>query len=143
MRERATRFAREQAESAWNDGLEPQESHALQFVFADPQPVPDMEPVTEGPRLTMQQAIKQTLDDEMGRDPSILVFGEDVGAFGGVHRVTDGLQAKYGEARCFDTSLNEEGIVGRSIGMALNSLRPVPEIQFRKYADPAHEQITD
>jgi 2-oxoisovalerate dehydrogenase E1 component len=71
------------------------------------------------------------------------VFGEDVGAFGGVHRVTDGLQTRFGEARCFDTSLNEEGIIGRAVGMALNGLRPVPEIQFRKYADPAHEQITD
>ena len=95
------------------------------------------------PRLTMQQAIRQTLEDEMARDPTILVFGEDVGAFGGVHRVTDGLQTRFGEARVFDTSLNEEGIIGRSVGMALNGLRPVPEIQFRKYADPAHEQITD
>jgi 2-oxoisovalerate dehydrogenase E1 component len=57
--------------------------------------------------------------------------------------VTEGLQAKYGEARCFDTSLNEEGIIGRAVGMSMNGLRPVPEIQFRKYADPAHEQITD
>jgi 2-oxoisovalerate dehydrogenase E1 component len=91
----------------------------------------------------MQQATGKVLADEMERDPSILVFGEDVGAFGGVHRVTDGLQTRFGEERCFDTSLNEEGIVGRSVGMAANGLRPVPEIQFRKYADPAHEQITD
>jgi 2-oxoisovalerate dehydrogenase E1 component len=143
MRERAAETAREHGESAWKDGRDPQESDALTFLFSDPRPVPDVEPITNGPRLTMQQSIRQALDDEMARDPAILVFGEDVGAFGGVHRVTDGLQAKYGEARCFDTSLNEEGIVGRSIGMALNGLRPVPEIQFRKYADPAHEQITD
>jgi 2-oxoisovalerate dehydrogenase E1 component len=143
MRTRAADYAREQAEAAWSEGREPQESDALTFLFSDTKHVEESEPVTEGPRLTMQQAIRQALDDSMERDPSILVFGEDVGAFGGVHRVTDGLQAKYGEARCFDTSLNEEGIVGRSIGMALNGLRPVPEIQFRKYADPAHEQITD
>ena len=71
------------------------------------------------------------------------MFGEDVGPKGGVHAVTLGLQEKFGKERVFDTSLNEEGIIGRSTGMAMNGLRPVPEIQFRKYADPAHEQITD
>lgn len=143
MQEEAARFAKEQAEAAWNEGTEPQIGDALKHLFAPAKPIANTPPVTEGPRLTMQQAIKQTLEDEMSHDPGILVFGEDVGAFGGVHRVTEGLQGKFGEARCFDTSLNEEGIVGRSVGMALNGLRPVPEIQFRKYADPAHEQITD
>jgi 2-oxoisovalerate dehydrogenase E1 component len=139
----ATDFAREQAEAAWTQGRDPQPSDALTHLFAPAQDIPETPPVTEGPRLTMQQAIGKVLTDEMERDPSILVFGEDVGAFGGVHRVTDGLQTRFGEARCFDTSLNEEGIIGRAVGMALNGLRPVPEIQFRKYADPAHEQITD
>ena len=143
MQARAASFAREQADAAWTEGTEPQRSDALTHLFAPAHATQDTEPVREGPRLTMQQAILKTLDDEMAHDPTVLVFGEDVGAFGGVHRVTDGLQAKYGEARCFDTSLNEEGIIGRSIGMALSGLRPVPEIQFRKYADPAHEQITD
>jgi 2-oxoisovalerate dehydrogenase E1 component len=143
MREQATEFAREQAESAWNDGHDPQGSDALTHLFSVAQPVPDMKPSIDGPRLTMQQAIGKVLADEMELDSSILVFGEDVGAFGGVHRVTDGLQTRFGEERCFDTSLNEEGIMGRSVGMAANGLRPVPEIQFRKYADPAHEQITD
>lgn len=143
MQAQAAEFALAQAEAAWQQGTEPAPGDATTFLFADPRPVPETQPVTEGARLTMQQAIRQTLDDEMGRDPSIVVFGEDVGAFGGVHRVTEGLQTKYGEDRCFDTSLNEEGIIGRSVGMALNGLRPVPEIQFRKYADPAHEQITD
>jgi 2-oxoisovalerate dehydrogenase E1 component len=143
MREQAERFVAEQAEAAWELGTDPPPEDATTYVFAPSKPVAEVPPVTEGPRLTMQQALRQTLDDEMARDPSILVFGEDVGAFGGVHRVTEGLQAKYGEERCFDTSLNEEGIVGRSVGMAMNGLRPVPEIQFRKYADPAHEQITD
>jgi 2-oxoisovalerate dehydrogenase E1 component len=73
----------------------------------------------------------------------VLVFGEDVGPKGGVHAVTLGLQDKFGKARVFDTSLNEEGIVGRAVGMALAGLMPVPEIQFRKYAEPATEQIND
>ncbi|MEO8287777.1 MAG: thiamine pyrophosphate-dependent enzyme [Chloroflexota bacterium] len=143
MREQAVTFVREQAEAAWTEGHEPQGEDALRHIFSMPSAVPDTAPITEGPRLTMQQAIGKVLADEMERDPSLLVFGEDVGAFGGVHRVTDGLQSRFGEDRCFDTSLNEEGIIGRSIGMAMNGLRPVPEIQFRKYADPAHEQITD
>jgi 2-oxoisovalerate dehydrogenase E1 component len=71
------------------------------------------------------------------------LFGEDIGPKGGVHAVTLGLQEKFGKARVFDTSLNEEGIVGRAVGMALAGLMPVPEIQFRKYAEPATEQIND
>ena len=143
MQAAAAEFAREQAEAAWTQGTDPQGTDALTHLFAPAQAITEAPPVTEGPRLTMQQAIGKVLADEMERDPSILVFGEDVGAFGGVHRVTDGLQTRFGEARCFDTSLSEEGIIGRAVGMALNGLRPVPEIQFRKYADPAHEQITD
>ncbi len=143
MQEQASDFARAQAEAAWAQGRDPSPDDARTHLFAPEHPVPATQPITEGPRLTMQQAIKQTLEDEMSRDMTILVFGEDVGAFGGVHRVTDSLQARFGEERVFDTSLNEEGIVGRSSGMAMNGLRPVPEIQFRKYADPAHEQITD
>jgi 2-oxoisovalerate dehydrogenase E1 component len=73
----------------------------------------------------------------------MLIFGEDVGPRGGVHRVTLGLQSEFGAARVFDTSLSEEGIMGRAQGMALAGLLPVPEIQFRKYADPATEQIND
>jgi 2-oxoisovalerate dehydrogenase E1 component len=73
----------------------------------------------------------------------MLVFGEDVGPKGGVHGATLGLQEKYGAARVFDTSLSEEGIIGRSVGMALAGLLPVAEIQFRKYAEPAAEQLND
>jgi 2-oxoisovalerate dehydrogenase E1 component len=71
------------------------------------------------------------------------VFGEDVGRKGGVHLVTEGLQKRFGERRVFDTSLSEEGIVGRAVGMALAGLVPVAEIQFRKYADPAAEQLNN
>lgn len=92
-------------------------------------------------RLTMVEAIRRTLDDELETNPRCILFGEDVGLKGGVHAATLGLQVKYGEARVFDTSLSEEGIIGRAAGMALAGLMPVPEIQFRKYADPATEQL--
>jgi 2-oxoisovalerate dehydrogenase E1 component len=101
------------------------------------------EPKGEGQRINMVTAIRRVLDQELAANPKMLVFGEDVGPKGGVHAVTLGLQDKYGVARVFDTSLNEEGIVGRAVGMALAGLLPVPEIQFRKYAEPASEQIHD
>ena len=96
-----------------------------------------------GQRINMVTAIRRTLEHEMAINKRIVVFGEDVGRKGGVHAVTLGLQEKFGEARVFDTSLSEEGIVGRAVGMALAGLMPVPEIQFRKYAEPAIEQIND
>jgi 2-oxoisovalerate dehydrogenase E1 component len=97
----------------------------------------------EGARINMITAIRRTLDHELAVNPRVVVFGEDVGPKGGVHGVTLGLQEKYGEARVFDTSLSEEGIIGRAVGMAIAGLMPAPEIQFRKYADPATEQIND
>ena len=101
------------------------------------------EPKSEGQRINMVTAIRRVIDQELAANPKMLVFGEDVGPKGGVHAVTLGLQDKYGVERVFDTSLNEEGIVGRAVGMALAGLLPVPEIQFRKYAEPASEQIHD
>ena len=92
-------------------------------------------------RLTMVEAIRRTLEVELAVNPRLLLFGEDVGLKGGVHAATLGLQHHHGEARVFDTSLSEEGIIGRAAGMALAGLVPVPEIQFRKYADPATEQL--
>ncbi len=97
----------------------------------------------EGPRINMLTAIRRTLDAELALNRRVLVFGEDVGPKGGVHGATLGLQDKYGSARVFDTSLSEEGIIGRAVGMALAGLMPVAEIQFRKYADPAAEQLND
>ena len=97
----------------------------------------------EGPRINMLTAIRRTLDHELAVNPRMLVFGEDVGRKGGVHAATLGLQEKYGVERVFDTSLSEEGIIGRAVGMALAGLLPVPEIQFRKYAEPAAEQLND
>ena len=101
------------------------------------------EPRPDGQRINMVTAIRRVLDQELEANPKMCVFGEDVGPKGGVHAVTLGLQDKYGVERVFDTSLNEEGIVGRAVGMALAGLLPVPEIQFRKYAEPATEQIND
>ncbi|MBX7251735.1 MAG: hypothetical protein K1X50_07105, partial [Candidatus Promineofilum sp.] len=92
-------------------------------------------------RLTMVEAIRRTLDAELVANSRLLLFGEDVGLKGGVHAATLGLQHKHGAARVFDTSLSEEGIIGRAAGLALAGLVPVPEIQFRKYADPATEQL--
>jgi 2-oxoisovalerate dehydrogenase E1 component len=100
-------------------------------------------PNPSGPRLNFLDAVRRTLETEMRLNPRILVFGEDVGVKGGVHGATQDMQAHFGVERVFDTSLSEEAIVGRSAGMALAGLLPVPEIQFRKYADPAHEQISD
>jgi 2-oxoisovalerate dehydrogenase E1 component len=101
------------------------------------------EPKPEGQRINMVTAIRRTLDHELQVNRRVVLFGEDVGPKGGVHAVTLGLQEKYGAGRVFDTSLNEEGIIGRAVGMALAGLMPVPEIQFRKYAEPATEQIND
>lgn len=94
-------------------------------------------------RLNMLEAIRRTLDVELHVNPRCVVFGEDVGMKGGVHAATLGLQATHGEKRVFDTSLSEEGIVGRAVGMAYAGLMPVPEIQYRKYADPATEHINN
>jgi 2-oxoisovalerate dehydrogenase E1 component beta subunit len=92
--------------------------------------------------VTMAKALNQALADALAADERVLVFGEDVGTLGGVFRVTDGLASRFGEARVFDTPLAEAGIVGTAIGMAMNGLRPVVELQFDAFAYPAFEQIT-
>lgn len=114
-------------------------------LFADNHPFPAVSETAEpqGARLNMQTAIRKVLEHELATNPKVLVFGEDVGPKGGVHGATLGLNEKFGGRRVFDTSLSEEGIIGRSVGMALAGLMPVPEIQFRKYAEPAAEQLTD
>lgn len=89
------------------------------------------------------QALNNALRCAMLRDERVVLFGEDVGRAGGVFRVTDGLQAEFGERRCFDTPLCEQGIVGAAIGMAINGLRPVAEIQFMDYILPAYDQIAN
>ncbi len=96
-----------------------------------------------GEVVRFAEAVRRTLRRELEVNPKALVFGEDVGRKGGVHLVTEGLQKQFGEKRVFDTSLSEEGIIGRSVGMAIAGLMPVAEIQFRKYADPATEQLNN
>src|SRR5690606_10856265 len=100
-------------------------------------------PAPEPTRINMVTAIRRTLDHELATNPKLAVLGADVADKGGVHAVTMGLADKYGRQRVFDTSLSEEGIIGRAVGMALAGLMPVAEIQFRKYADPAEEQLND
>ena len=97
----------------------------------------------EAQRTNMLTAIRRTLEHELRINPRVLVFGEDVGPKGGVHAATMGLQDAFGDKRVFDTSLSEEGIIGRAVGMAIAGLMPVAEIQFRKYADPATEQLNN
>ena len=95
-----------------------------------------------GPQtITLAKALNTAMADAMHADPSVLVFGEDVGMLGGVFRITDGLTAELGEERCFDTPLAESGIVGMAVGMAMNGMRPVVEMQFDAFAYPAFEQI--
>jgi 2-oxoisovalerate dehydrogenase E1 component beta subunit len=92
-------------------------------------------------QMNMIQALNSAMDIKLGQDPSVVVLGEDVGYFGGVFRVTDGLQRKYGESRVMDTPIAEGGIIAAAIGMAVNGLRPVAEIQFADYIYPGYDQI--
>jgi len=101
------------------------------------------EPAADGELLRFAEAVRRTLRHELAVNPKVVVFGEDVGRKGGVHLVTEGLQKQFGADRVFDTSLSEEGIIGRASGLAISGLMPVAEIQFRKYADPATEQLNN
>jgi 2-oxoisovalerate dehydrogenase E1 component len=131
------------------------------FVYAEPRQAGDAEAfggltsreiealdgtdqtTNEGDVVRFAEAVRLTLRRELEVNPKLVVFGEDVGRKGGVHLVTEGLQKEFGERRVFDTSLSEEGIIGRAVGMAIAGLMPVAEIQFRKYADPATEQLNN
>lgn len=106
-------------------------------------PTSSSEPKPEGPRINLLTAVRKALESELRTNPRLLLFGEDVGPKGGVHAATLGLQDAFGDRRVFDTSLSEEGIIGRAVGMAIAGLMPVAEIQFRKYADPATEQLNN
>lgn len=91
--------------------------------------------------LTLIQAITEAMHDELARDERVVVFGEDVGARGGVFLATAGLQAEFGQKRVFDTPLSEASIVGAAVGMAARGLRPIAEIQFADYMGPGFDQI--
>src|SRR5438309_4084899 len=91
--------------------------------------------------MNMIQALNSAHDVTMERDPNVVALGEDIGFFGGVFRVTEGLQRKYVRSRTFDAPISENGIVAAAIGMAAYGLRPVAEIQFADYIYPAFDQI--
>ncbi|MFI4894395.1 MAG: alpha-ketoacid dehydrogenase subunit beta [Phycisphaerales bacterium JB058] len=93
--------------------------------------------------LNLVQAINLALQQEMQKDDRVIILGEDVGPNGGVFRVTEGLHAQFGDERVIDTPLAESGIIGTAIGMAMNGLRPVPEIQFEGFLGPAFDQIVN
>jgi 2-oxoisovalerate dehydrogenase E1 component len=138
----------------------PSSSNIKRWVYAEPQRAGDSEAfgglaaaeiaslggttdAADGDVVRFAEAVRRTLRSELAQNPKVVVFGEDVGVKGGVHLVTEGLQKQFGETRVFDTGLSEEGIVGRAVGMAIAGLMPVAEIQFRKYADPATEQLNN
>jgi 2-oxoisovalerate dehydrogenase E1 component len=139
------------------DDPKPVPDSVTKFVFSDPATPQQvgglinagisLPPTTTTPtppdrrRHNFVEAIRLAMQSELARNPLALVFGEDVGEKGGVHAATLGLQKDFGSNRVFDTSLSEEGIIGRAVGMAIGGLLPIPEIQFRKYADPATEQL--
>lgn len=103
---------------------------------------PSTETVAAGvQQLSMQQALNRALDEILAEDPKAVIFGEDCGRLGGVFRITDGLQAKHGEDRVFDTPLAESGILGMSVGLAMAGFHPIPEVQFDGFAYPAINQI--
>ncbi|MCC5941228.1 MAG: pyruvate dehydrogenase [Balneolaceae bacterium] len=155
LQESNEKRAKKAAEDAWNRE-DPDKStlkstffngyDEIQLVgglFAEGYKPPESvsKPEPEKQRINIVEAVRRTLDCELEINDKILVFGEDVGAKGGVHAATMGLQSKFGQHRVFDTSLSEEGIIGRSVGLAYGGFMPVAEIQFRKYADPATEQL--
>ena len=92
-------------------------------------------------RMNMVQALNSAMDVMLGRDPRVVILGEDVGYFGGVFRCTEGLQRKYGEHRVLDTPISEGGIIAAAIGMGVNGLKPVAEIQFADYIYPGFDQV--
>ncbi len=160
LEEEVRKEVEDAAESALNRP-EPDPSDTQKYVFAEQNrdgseevqlvgglapdgfeyPKSSQEPDPEKNRINIVEAIRRTLEYELKTNPKLVVFGEDVGAKGGVHAATMGLQKKFGDQRVFDTSLSEEGIIGRAVGLAYTGLMPVAEIQFRKYADPATEQL--
>ncbi len=140
------RQAEEQVRHALSQALSapsPDPACAKQHLFAPEQPWDEPKPEEEGPRINLVEGVRRTLAAELAREPKLVVFGEDVGVKGGVHGATVDLQRQFGPERVFDTSLSEVGILGRASGMAMAGLRPVAEIQFRKYVDPAYDVLVD
>lgn len=95
------------------------------------------------PEMTLVASINHTLDLALARDPDVILLGEDIGLNGGVFRVTDGLQAKHGRDRVVDTPLDESGIMGSAIGLAIAGMKPIPEMQFDGFLGPAYDQLVN
>src|SRR5579863_9923798 len=93
------------------------------------------------PAMTMVQALNSAMDVMLARDPDVVIFGEDVGFYGGVFRVTEGLQKKHGDQRIFDAPIAEGGMLAAAVGMGAYGLRPIVEIQFADYIYPAIDQL--
>ncbi|MHA0042549.1 alpha-ketoacid dehydrogenase subunit beta [Deinococcus sp. PEB2-63] len=102
---------------------------------------PEAAPMTTGRTINLIQAVTEAIAEEMERDSRVVLFGEDVGARGGVFMATAGLQERFGKNRVFDTPLSEASIVGAAVGMAVRGLRPIAEIQFADYMGPGFDQI--
>jgi len=154
LKSSAEKRIKKTAEDAWNrndptdntllqtffNGQDVQEIGGLQNIsYEHPEPIYEPKPGKQ--RINIVESIRKTMAHELEINDRLLVFGEDVGQKGGVHAATMGLQSAFGEDRVFDTSLSEEGIIGRAVGLAYAGFMPVAEIQFRKYADPATEQL--
>lgn len=133
-----TRYVKSETD---NDGAADLQTVGGLRVHGYQKPAETEEAHPEKQRINIVEAVRRTLDVELQKNKRLVVFGEDVGAKGGVHAATMGLQSTHGDERVFDTSLSEEGIIGRAVGLAYTGLMPVAEIQFRKYADPATEQL--
>ena len=95
------------------------------------------------PNMNMVESVNNALDTMLSKDNDVIMFGEDIGYFGGVFRTCDGLQEKHGKHRVFDSPLSEGGIAATAFGMGINGLRPVVEIQFADYIFPAYDQIVN
>jgi 2-oxoisovalerate dehydrogenase E1 component len=154
IKKKSEKRAQKSAEDAWNRS-DPGNKSLLQTFYDNENtqqiggllntgynhPEPVYEPQPGKQRINIVEAVRKTLAHELEINDRVLVFGEDVGQKGGVHAATMGLQSAFGTDRVFDTSLSEEGIIGRAVGLAYAGFMPVAEIQFRKYADPATEQL--
>lgn len=154
LKSSAEKRIKKAAEDAWNR-KDPANDSLLQTFFDGnttqkiggllntdhKHPEPNYEPKPGKQRINIVEAVRKTMAHELEINERLLVFGEDVGQKGGVHAATMGLQSTFGTDRVFDTSLSEEGIIGRAVGLAYAGFMPVAEIQFRKYADPATEQL--
>ena len=139
--------AKEDVERAWEEAKkrEGERGNLKKYIFfegefAQGDKVREFK-MNKHPKMKMALAIRKAMEEALEENEDVLIFGEDVGLKGGIYGITRGFMERFGERRVFDTSLNELGIVGRAEGMAYAGLKPIAEIQFRKYADEARQAI--